>query len=253
MSPQNKMEKIRDFLKNPFVIIGIIIQIIFIILIIILIQNITKKDTVVPDVKIQNTFEDISNDLPKEAAKYFERSLYEIVSLNSKNITNISDSGAHVRENSISQQYLNEINVRYIHFIVDIPSIQQSYQISYQWSDDTNNKKLPTNNSLMSMCLPREKMIYPDFNCQDRYNHNGPKELIKTLTNQITLKVNNQSFSVIPKGRTSDDNFYFQVAINTCGNDDLKNKATQVFEKQVKDLGFELSEIPYQTIGYCDR
>ena len=252
MDDQEKRIKIQTFFKNPFVIIGIVIQIIFIILVIFLIQNITKKETINPNIEINHTFDSLPADLPDSSKSAFESAIYEITSLNQENIGNIASSGVIVREGSIKNQYLNELNLHYLSFIVDIPSIQQSYHLIYRWSDDKNNRYMPADEPLMAICLPKSQMIYPDFNCRDSYNGKGPQTAVYFLKN-YDLKVNNQSFSITPKGKTNEDNFYYQVAINTCGNEELKNQANQVFEKQIQDLGFDISEIPHQTIGYCDK
>lgn len=254
MNNESMQEKIQRFLKNPFVIIGIIMQIVFIILIVFLIQNITKKETVAPEIKIQNNnFNEVLKELPSEVPSYFERNLYNIVSQNTSNTFNISDSGAEVRKESIVKKYFKELNLNYLYFIVDIPSIQQSYQFRYEWSEDKNNKYVSTNESLMSMCLPKDKMIYPDFDCQDKYNKNGPSLAIYGLIKNLNWKVNGQIFIVTPQGKTDDLNFYYRVEVNSCGDKNLENQTKQVFEKQITDLGFEVSEIPYQLDGFCNR
>ena len=50
-------------------------------------------------------------------------------------------------------------------FVVDIPSVQQSYLIKFN-SDDGSISSLG-GYTVLIYCLSEDKMIYPDFDCKD--------------------------------------------------------------------------------------
>lgn len=102
----------------------------------------------------------------KQNLDYIQHDLYQTISYNLKDtsiIKNISDTT--IRDGSFSEKY-DESRLLYdVSFIVDIPSIQQSYAIRYQWGESPQAK--PNEWGTQVSCLPKDQLIYGDFNCQD--------------------------------------------------------------------------------------
>ncbi|MDO5451469.1 MAG: hypothetical protein Q4F56_00045 [Candidatus Saccharibacteria bacterium] len=153
------------------------IQGIFIIILIFIVFNI-NTDTYEPaNIPISNFEHDLEG-LPENSLDVIESMLYDTIASNGGTLENISDSDAKVRENSMIDLYFEDINMHYVNFIIDIPSIEQSYQIFNEWSDDRTNPNYLTNMATMIMCPLKEQLIYTDFNCKDEFDHKGQRILV---------------------------------------------------------------------------
>lgn len=90
--------------------------------------------------------------------------LYNVVVMNidtsTTNASTIKD--ALIRDGSNSQK--NEKGVYTGDYIVDIASIKQSYQVTYLYSKDDSKMG---GNPIVVSCLPKDKLIYGEFNCKD--------------------------------------------------------------------------------------
>ena len=71
-----------------------------------------------------------------------------------------------VRKRTYVQSFNSQNRVHSVGFIVDIKSLRQSYNVTYQWSDDGSTKYLDEYGTGVT-CLAIDKLIYGDFNCVD--------------------------------------------------------------------------------------
>ncbi len=109
----------------------------------------------------------ISN-LPSDRRDSINTALYKITKSNSNN-ANLNIKDATIRADSVTYNYDKTTDINSGSFIVDMQSIKQSYQITYEWSSDSNNPDLSGYSSTAS-CLPVNKLIYGNFNCQDSFS-----------------------------------------------------------------------------------
>lgn len=102
--------------------------------------------------------------VPEKTKKIIFSNLKDTIKGNTSQ--NIPSSGAVVRE---TEPYLYNYNTKYNsytgEFTVDIPSIQQSYLIKFNFNEDPNSSL--GGYAVLIYCLPKDKMIYPDFNCKE--------------------------------------------------------------------------------------
>lgn len=103
----------------------------------------------------------------KKSLDFIEYSLLNTVNNNLKeDVIGKSIQDALVRDKSFSQSFNDNTKVHEVKFIVDIKSLNQSYDISYQWSETDNNTNLDEYGTLVK-CLKKDKLIYGDFKCKD--------------------------------------------------------------------------------------
>ena len=74
-----------------------------------------------------------------------------------------------IRKDTFSQFYDKDTDVHTVHFILDIKSIKQSYNVSYQWTSDHHRSEDIDEYGTGVKCLPKERLIYGDFNCRDMF------------------------------------------------------------------------------------
>lgn len=171
---QDTLSRFQQYIrKNPVLVaVFTVAEIAIIILIIFSFRNVATDNNQVPSTGIVDIYQTIS-DLPKDSADVIEQSLYSAIKLNGGTLTSLSESDAQIRADSLVNIYFDKVNMHYVNFIVDIPSIEQSYQVFREWSDDPSNPNYLVNRSTMVMCPLEEQKIYPDFNCHDDYDYNG--------------------------------------------------------------------------------
>ena len=111
-----------------------------------------------------DNFNDYYYNVPEETKKIIFSNLKDTIKSNISQ--NIPDSGALIRD---TEPYLYNYNVKYNgysgEFTVDIPSIQQSYLVKFNFNEDPSS--FMGGYAVLVYCLPEDKMIYPDFNCKE--------------------------------------------------------------------------------------
>lgn len=73
---------------------------------------------------------------------------------------------ALVRDNTFNQSFDKETEIYTVSFVVDIASLQQSYNIQYQWAQQGSGADLDEYGTLIS-CLDTDRLVYGAFNCRD--------------------------------------------------------------------------------------
>lgn len=147
-----------------------------------------------------NNYDKYASNLPVDRRDSINATLYKIIKDNSKN-GNININDAAIRKDSAEYIYNKTTNINSGSFIIDIPSIKQSYLISYEWSSDENNSNL-SGYSATATCLSTDKLIYGDFNCKDNFSNsknNIDRDPIlnylpySTFNYTITASINSQN------------------------------------------------------------
>ena len=169
-----KLNKFQQYIQQNPIIVGIFIifQIIFIVLLIFVFKNINTGTFEISNLSVTNLTKDIK-DLPSGSAESIQRVLYDTIALNGGTLTSIENSDAQIRDNTLVELYFDKQNMHYVMFVVDIPSLQQSYQIFHEWTDQASNPYYMTNRGTMVMCPLENDIIYSDFKCHDDFNHLG--------------------------------------------------------------------------------
>lgn len=152
----------------------IILAIVFVVVgVVTLIWFLMQKDTnqFGKFIKIQNYSSKVKN-LPSSVQDATQSYLYNVVVLNvDKSVQPEKIPDANIRDSSDSQVF--EKNIYKGKYIVDIASIKQSYQVEYTYNRDPN---VIYGNPIVVSCLPKEKLIYGEFNCKDIVSSQSNKE-----------------------------------------------------------------------------
>lgn len=143
---------------NPlFLGIGLV-AVVFIVLLILTLVNLLRTNPYGPELKIDNLSSTYSN-LPQDEQDLINAELYTVVSQNLEAGTEIPTSGAKIRQDSATSDY-DQTTITYSgNFIVDIPAIEQSYFVQFEWSPRPSGQGLGGYPVLIS-CLPDDKQIY---------------------------------------------------------------------------------------------
>ena len=155
--------------KTPWIIAISISAIVFIILLITFNVSIIKDNSSIDssrtDLLVIDNFSDYYHDIPADTKTNIYNNLYLTVAKNLS--TDTPTNGAEIRSSAPYLLSYNRTTKIYSgDFIVDIPSVQQSYRITFDYS---NNKDTVVGGyRILVTCLTTSPKIYPDFNCQDR-------------------------------------------------------------------------------------
>ena len=131
--------------------------------------NTLNKNQFGVGIKIQNFDSKVKN-LPKFQKDSIEAILYRTIDKNVDDLNKLKISDAVIRENSESQGFNDKSKTYTGYFIVDIPSIKQSYQVNYYYP--TDEKLVPASHYDATITCPLEQqLLYGDFNCKDDFSN----------------------------------------------------------------------------------
>lgn len=194
-------------------------------------------------IPIKNYDQVVSN-LPKLYKDSISSSLYDIVEHNTPNkseseLSSIKD--AFIREDSANQEVLKQ-NIQYVgSFIVDIPSIKQSYQVQYTYSKNADDPILSGYPVLVS-CLDTTKLIYGDFNCKNIHEEDKTDPIIGLMPYD--------SLDFSASADTSTGKLIINVdlhipSIDLAGPIDTKREAVALYKKEfinwLKENGYDVA------------
>lgn len=111
---------------------------------------------------IIGNYDKYTKSLPQDRRLAINTQLYNILKSSSPD-KDININDAVIRKGSYTETY-NESEKTYSStFIIDIPSIKQSYIVIFIWSKDA--KTILKGDNLKFGCLTKDQLIYGDFNC----------------------------------------------------------------------------------------
>lgn len=103
--------------------------------------------------------------VPTEKKDAVFAALYGTIGDNLDKSAIIPTSGAMIREGSVKTEYVEASLSNFSTFIVDIESIQQSYDVQMSWSNNPNTTV--AGYEILITCPTKAQLIYPDFDCRD--------------------------------------------------------------------------------------
>lgn len=240
---------------NPAVAIATLLQLIFVIFSSITIYNVLNRDVETPKIKIDNYSaissgqiiggantlsnpEELDFTLDDNAKKVIESTIYDIVSLNNKG--DITNYGAKIRKDSAHYIYMEELNGYFLHFIVDIEDLSQSYHFAWIFNNDSSRQKDPKVEPLMAFCPKKDEMIYGNFDCMDNYSGRGLDIIVYYLLRYKMFSSFTVGLSNIQTGEP------LTFSINISSDDEaVENEAIQEIANYLANLGFNLDDFEY--------
>lgn len=218
---------------NPKNIIAIFCELTFVIIMAYLFSIVANDSVESTSIQIDNFTSNIK-DLPNDASNLIAQELYQTVSLNTDTNFNLANSGAIIRQDSIIETQIADLNMNYLNFIIDVPDANQSYQVVYEWSPDKNNPYILPNNPLYVMCLPDSE------SCKDSYNGHGNDYVLYNILSYYPF----DNFSVNPT--LANDHLYLNINLPD-GEPTTKNNALSTIKSFIKSLGFNSDNFEYNT------
>jgi len=139
---------------------------------------VTSKNQYGDAIKIQNLGSyTAGKPVNKERVDFVQHDLFNTVNKNlDKPVKGSSVKDALVRDGTFSQTYNDKVDVYTVKFIVDIASLKQSYDVSYQWVESGDSYQKLDEYGTGVRCLPKDKLKFGDFNCKDMFTQLQPTE-----------------------------------------------------------------------------
>ena len=137
-------------------------------------SEIEKNEEALYNLEITN-FRQVFKDISRNNMKDIVFSVHDIVWLNTDNIS--KKVGATIREDSVTQTFYKNDGVYKVSFLVDIPNLNQTYNVVHYYSESIYNEKIPSSFRTIVYC------VEGNANCKDRY---GGK--VKTILDKMEYK-----------------------------------------------------------------
>ena len=150
---------------NPFAIAGVVLGIVAVILLVVSLMKVFRTNPYGNEVRIDN-LSDAYDNLPQKQKDMIFWQLYEMLDNNLADGVTIPESGAVVRDGSAEYSYDENTKVYEGDFIVDVPSLQQSYRVQFVWSPISDSQNLGGYSVVIS-CLEPELQIYQNDGCKE--------------------------------------------------------------------------------------
>lgn len=120
-----------------------------------------------PSTTINGLYERTEN-VSVERIKLIEETLFATIDMNIKG-ADLSASDVTIREGTYQQVVDDTVRqIYYTTFIVDIPSLKQSYRVNDYYSPLPNAVSGLRDYTTLVLCLDAEDLIYGEFNCMDK-------------------------------------------------------------------------------------
>ena len=258
-SPSRFRDKLRHILHNPFLLFGIFIALIAIVVVISLAINHWQNSH---DNQITiNNLGDYATNVPDSTRAEIYNAAFRAARSNSTGQTEetLSAADATIREGSATSSFNSTTGLHSGNFIVDIPSLKQSYRIYYEWLSDRASSSIRLGDYTTSVtCLHPDEYIYDFYPCI------APNEDISTATisylNNILPYdgyVNNDvdSGAAIHADHieyTTGGTPFVRVGINSCGNPSSLAAGLETFKQYIKDHQLNPDDYTFVTRDLCD-
>lgn len=119
--------------------------------------------------KTRTSISGLPTDIPSDTSALIQAGLYDAISLNLPQNETPPKSGATIRSGTLETGFNERTNIHYGDFITDIESVQQSFSVHYEWTDDKNNSHM-TGYPVMITCVEKSERIYDTTYCADAYH-----------------------------------------------------------------------------------
>jgi hypothetical protein len=187
-------------------------------------ESISQK----PKIKISDISKQLSG-IPEETIQIIETELLSTIKLSTKQI-NRENTTATIRDGSLKRINYSDKNLEYIHMIVDLKDIEQSYRVIQEYSNDDMNINLSANKTIRVMCLTDERdIIYPEQKCTDRFDGTEEAQVIAKY-----IKFTNYEYATATLENETD----IKVTAFSSLNDQQLSNVSDKIKTVIENLGF---------------
>ena len=249
---QRKMQE----MINPFNLFLLFLEVVFIVLMAMGFSNVLSE----PEMEVGIGANEISREIEGASGGLdddISRAVYEIVAMNTSQETNVNQNGVVVRDGTVINKEINDLGLRYVSFIVDIPKIKQSYRVYYDDYDEIDENDISGRApEVLVACLNgSDEMIYEDFDCKDDYNDLARYYVVRGYE-EFGNEQGDGGYKVYLSGDKRYDGSvqsetYVEITAY-CGDADAEKKAVDGVSKFFKELGFDLNDFKYKIVTECE-
>ena len=188
---------------SPVILTVVTAQIVFIIIMVTIIINQVNTSNKIeirddqPYIAIDSSLiEDIA--LPYSYAEDIAHGLTDTIALNTPDFS-ISDTEAIIRDDSLKLVEFNNHDFNALSFIVDIPNLEQSYQVYYKYPTGTATEISYDENPYAILCIENgSQIIYPNFDCHSPYSTDIRQKIATEYAHflefdNFTISIDNQN------------------------------------------------------------
>lgn len=174
MAENNSNNQYQPIVKaNPLTLILMFVGLIMIIALVIGIKAWSDNLRADKQLAVSNLSLKVQN-MPGSARKRVQQALYKAARVNIPYDQEVPTVGAKVRESqTIVSTIDKDTNVYYARFIVDIESIEQSYDVQVEWVSDVAFEKNMSGFPVRIGCVNENDKIYKNFDCTDIQSAGG--------------------------------------------------------------------------------
>ena len=250
------IDKLRQNIQNPFLLFGIL-GIITVIIVIIAIAVHRWNDSHDDKITVTN-LSNYTTNIPERTREEIYNAAFRAAQSNSTGQTNeaLSTADAQIRDGSAVSNFDPTTGLYSGNFIVDIPSLEQSYRIYYEWTDKTD---LALGDYTTSVnCLHPDEYIYDFYPCIAP-NENTDTAYLSYLDNMLPYSgyVNNDSNSdaaiyISSIERTTGGTPFVRVNVNSCGDAKIMEDAIKTVKNYIEDHQLNPEDYTYKLNDLCD-
>lgn len=216
----------QENLDRKKLLIIFISQIVLIPIIIFLISLAFSNPKTTTSISIKN-FSSFLPNIPENDKQNIFNQLYEIVTINTDSSQNIQNSNAEIREDTLD--IFEDTNFTYGNFIVDIPNLNQSYKIHFEYGDQNYLSGYP----ILISCIDTT-------NCKNLLADQTP-----TLEYLLPYSdfINDTFFSVVKDEFFSPENQQVKIIASICDDKQTQNLIEDNVKKWIKDNNLPIKSI----------
>lgn len=167
------------------------------------------------------------------------------------NLSDMTITDINIRDRSYQENINQKTGATTVKYIVDIPSLQQSYQIYYRYQPNEKSTPETVYGPLVS-CPTPSQLIYDQSNCLDSaiYNEDGtnPPILNSTYADRFLTRITPYTALIQNKitytatAKTKDSEPYIEITFNACDVGNLADVAKNSYNTYLQNFSLSLNQ-----------
>ena len=223
--------------KKHLIIVGFVL----LMLIFIVVWCLNRGPKLPESIKIVN-YDSVKESLPDGAEKEIDLSLYYHLKQYFEVPEEKDSVEVEIRVDTYEDVVNNDVSTAM--FVVDIDSFEQTYMIVVGWSKKSSDSPM----SVTIGCTSQEFSKYKEATC---HSENKTSKSIRAFL-PYEGEISSGEVFIVKQREYSDGNKYLEVAINSCGDENILKEALELTKEWIKSKGVDPEEFKYETPKhYC--
>lgn len=202
------------------------------------------------ELRIDNLPELIS-DMPDDTKHAIYAALYNNANSYSENVPH---SGALIRKETLDHSSGDPAS--HGSFIVDISSLEQSFEVQYEWSTKKDDPDISSTPIVIDCVSDPELIIYKNFQCKSSRTYDPDSNLTEYgfLYSYLPYRdkiSTGDEFSVFFRTYISTLN-YIEINIDSCGDKEKLAEALAKTKEYIQSFNIDAEKLRYEQRDLCD-